>query len=287
MNTVVFNIVVEASAADVVCDRLWAGGVLAIEELPTHESGAEKEMTQIRSSFGVSESATVDRLRALLDDIVPEATWTVTAVDPDVADTWKEFARPVFVGSNLVVVPAWLADAPRVAPVDNDSIVRVLIDPGATFGMGDHPTSRGSLEMLARVLHPGDTIADIGCGSGILGIAAIRLGADRAVGVDINPAAVPVSLENARRNHVEDRWKVSLDGADSLDEVFEVVVANILAPVLIELSDALQGLLAPGGTLIVSGILADRHDHVLRALQPLSVVDSIVVDGWATLALRA
>jgi ribosomal protein L11 methyltransferase len=94
-----------------------------------------------------------------------------------------------------------------------------------------------------------------------------------------------VSKDNARRNGVENRWSVVLDGIDSITRTFDVVLANILSAVLIDLSDDLKRLLSPSGTLVISGVLDGRYDHVLRALEPLVVVDSIVIDGWATLAL--
>jgi ribosomal protein L11 methyltransferase len=112
------------------------------------------------------------------------------------------------------------------------------------------------------------------------------LGAGRAQGIDINPASLEVSRANAIRNGVDDRWSVSLDGLDSITGGFDLVAANILAPVLIDLADDLKRLLDRDGTLVISGVLHGRYDHVVKALAPLTIADFIEIEGWVSLALR-
>lgn len=272
----VFDIdTVDAEQAALIGDALWSGGVQAIEEF---EEGFG--IIRLRSSFGLGFEETDSRLHLVLGSFT-DVTWQMHAADPRVFDTWKEFAGPIRVTSELEIRPAWLDE------VDADTRVRTIaIDPGGTFGLGDHPTTLGSLRMMLRFLDDGMNVLDVGCGSGILGICALVHGARSAVGIDINPASVHVSLSNARANSVEDRWTALLDPLEDLDARFDLVTANILAPVLVALSADLRRVLDANGTLIISGVLSDRHEHVLEALDPLHVVDTIDIDGWATLALR-
>jgi ribosomal protein L11 methyltransferase len=170
-------------------------------------------------------------------------------------------------------------------PFDGPAGTTVLtIEPGATFGMGDHPTTRLTLSAARRWVTPGCRVLDVGCGSGVLAIGTVVLGAASAVGIDIAPAAVPVTLANAAANgvHVD----VSTTPLEELDGDFDLVLANILAPALVALAPHLQRVLAPGGTLIVSGILEQTHAHVLEALAPLQAVATDTLDGWAAVTLR-
>ncbi len=259
--------------ASLISDLLWSHGIQGIEE-----SELPDGRILLRSSFGLAREETECILRDLLSEH-SASTWRIDEVETSVIDTWKQFARPIRITPELVVTPAW-------CPVDErtDSETRIRIDPGNTFGLGDHPTTRGSLLLLSR-LGVGKSILDVGCGSGILGITALVLGANHARGVDINPASVPVSQHNARLNGVESKWHVSLETLDSVDEGFDIVFANILAPTLIELSANLRRL-THTGTLVISGVLAGHFDHVLSALSPMHVVDRVEIEGWAAVALR-
>jgi ribosomal protein L11 methyltransferase len=143
-----------------------------------------------------------------------------------------------------------------------------------------------SLLMIEKYVTPGDVLIDVGCGSGVLGIGALRLGASRAIGMDINPSCVPVSQENARLNQVDDRWTVTTEPLAVIGIPGDIVVANILAPALIELSSELKRLTKPDGVLIISGVLTENYAHVVEALQPLQQIDRIEYGGWAAVALR-
>ena len=186
---------------------------------------------------------------------------------------------PIEVEPGLVVCPAWVRrdDAP------GEIVLR--IEPGATFGMGNHPTTRLCLAALRRLVTPGCSVLDVGCGSGVLAVAACRFGAQFATGIDIAPAAVPVTSANAVANGVEALVTVSTTPLDEVGGTYDVVVANILAPALVALAVDLRRVLAPSGSLVISGVLEHAHRHVIEALAPLRVVSTDVLDGWAAVTL--
>lgn len=201
-------------------------------------------------------------------------------VDESVAESWRAHAVPTWVSADLVVCPAWV---PFEAP---PGVTVLTIEPGATFGLGDHPTTVLSMRALRDAMYPGATVLDVGCGSGVLAVAACRFGAGRVDAIDISPAAVAVTEHNADLNGVAATVSVSTTPLAEVDGPYDVVVANILAPTLIELAADLRRVLAPAGVLVVSGLLADRHGHVGAALAPLQVVDERTRDGWVALTLR-
>jgi ribosomal protein L11 methyltransferase len=265
------QLVVTVPAVDVelASDALWGMGVVAVEERATSDASIVELWTSIGDDADASDV-----------DLAGPWSWRFEEVDAAVADTWRAFATPTAVLPDLIVRPAWV-------PLDAPPGVTVLqIEPGATFGMGDHPTTVLSLRSLRPLVAAGVQVLDVGCGSGVLAIAAAAWGASRAVGIDIAPAAVPVTTANAVANGVADRVEVSTTALADVDEQFDVVVANILAPTLVALADDLRRVLAPGGTLVISGILAGAHEHVLRVLQPLSPTMTVELDGWAAVSLR-
>jgi ribosomal protein L11 methyltransferase len=163
--------------------------------------------------------------------------------EEDWAHAWKEHFRPVRAGRRVVVAPPWQEYQPESA----DDIV-VVLDPGMAFGTGTHPTTRLCLLALEERLRPGDAVFDVGAGSGILAIAAAKLGAERVVGIDIDPVAVRNASENVRRNDVEATVGIRPVGQwDAKDSGFDLVVANIISRVLIELAEQLVAAVRPGG----------------------------------------
>ncbi len=254
---------------EVVSDRLWALGATAISE----EWRGDGTVI-LRTALGDD----VELVAALIGRELPGVIWAEEDIDLTVADTWKKHVSLTRITDDLYVRPEWLDD---VGPAD---AVVVSIDPGPTFGLGDHPTTRGSLQLLSEIVWPGSTILDAGCGSGVLGIGGLLLGAARAVGVDIAPAAIEVSRHNAVVNGVDDRWFVGLEPLEFFGEPFDIVVANILAPTLVDLSAQLRRL--AGRYLIVSGVLDGHDGHVQRALSPFTEVRRVVIDGWASSLLR-
>jgi ribosomal protein L11 methyltransferase len=256
-----------AELLELAADALWSLGAVAVEE----RDG------ELWTSLGDD--------RAWVAAAMP-TTWPYRFVELDdtAADTWREFAKPTHISPTLVITPKWVTYECSVGE-------RVIsIDPGATFGMGDHPTTVLSLQALEALVGDGDVVLDVGCGSGVLAIASLLVGAERAVGIDINPASVEVSRANAQSNGVNDRLSVSnaplSEVAAEYPREFDVVFANILAPALIELAPDLKHCLKPSGHLVISGILATNYDHVLAALLPLQVVAVATKDVWAAITLQ-
>jgi len=191
--------------------------------------------------------------------------------DQNWMEAWKQHYKPILIGQRLVILPAWM-DSP------DPNRVAIRIDPGMAFGTGTHPTTQLCLELMEAVIGVGGPpplrVIDVGCGSGILSIAAIKLGAGSALGVDIDPGSIMNSRENADANQVGDDLILGLGSVQEiLDGKFAfnkaaLVVANILAPVIIRLFDAgLVGLIEESGAIILSGILQEQAQGVIEAAQ--------------------
>jgi len=207
-------------------------------------------------------------------ETVPSFTQDVVAEQNWVQLTQSQF-DPIRVSERLWIVPSW-----HEAP-DPEAIVLVL-DPGMAFGTGSHPTTRLCLEWLERSVTPGISILDYGCGSGILAIAAAKLGAGEILGVDIDAQAVSAAKCNAERNEVSARFD---DSAKEIRGQFDIVVANILSNPLKALAPAICAHVAPGGRLALSGILVEQSEDLIAAYAPyltLQVADSR--DGWVCLS---
>ncbi len=203
--------------------------------------------------------------------------------DADWADAWKEHYVPQRIG-RLVVVPSWRADEP-IGPGE----LPIILDPGMAFGTGLHPTTRGCLELLQALSPMPSRLLDVGIGSGILSIAALRLGATTAHGVDTDPVAVDAARANAARNGMAAQLTAtpgSLPAEPS--ERFPLVLANLVAAVLVSLASRLAAHLAPAGVLLASGIIAPRADEVVDAMggAGLAVTERRDDDEWVSLRLE-
>ncbi len=262
-----FVVRVDPSEVELASDALWGMGVVAVEERQRADGRVE-----LWTSLGDAEPD--------LDDWPAQWAWRYEEVDEGVADTWREFATVIEIESDVVVRPAWV---PYEAPA---GMTVLHIEPGATFGMGDHPTTVLSLRAVHRLVRPADTVLDVGCGSGVLAVAACVFGAASAIGLDIAPAAVPVTEANAAANGVGERVSVSTTSLADVEGQFDLVLANILAPTLVALAPDLRRVVRPGGRLVISGILDGHYQHVLDALTPLAVETADTMDGWAAVTLR-
>ncbi|MBB6342226.1 ribosomal protein L11 methyltransferase [Pseudomonas fluvialis] len=198
--------------------------------------------------------------------------------DQDWERSWMDNFQPMRFGQRLWIVPSW-HEAPE------PEAVNLLLDPGLAFGTGTHPTTSLCLQWLDGQALEGCTVLDFGCGSGILAIAALLLGAERAVGTDIDPQALEASRDNAGRNGIAaERFPLYLPG-DMPAGTYDVVVANILAGPLVQLAPTISAHVRPGGRLALSGILAEQADEVRAAYSDLFELDPTAVqDGWVRIS---
>lgn len=204
-----------------------------------------------------------------------------TVDDVEWADAWREQYVAQRIG-RVVIVPSW-AEEP-IAPGE----VAVVLDPGMAFGTGLHPTTRGCLELLQELTPMPAAVLDVGCGSGILALAALRLGAERAVAVDTDENAVRATTENADRNGLADRVVVARGTLGEATEAYGLVLANLVAAVLVELAPRLAAHLKRDGTLVAGGIIAPRAGEVVEALAAagLAVRERRDDGEWVSLRLQ-
>jgi ribosomal protein L11 methyltransferase len=204
---------------------------------------------------------------------IPEPTIRELA-EQDWATAWRVHYHPTRVGRRLMIVPAW--EAGHVGEIARDDataepLLPVILDPGMAFGTGLHPSTRLCMAALERVMTPGDAVLDVGCGSGILSIAAARLDAGSVLATDIDPVAVGATRENCQRNGVDRLVEVregTLPDPAERPEGWSVIVVNILAEVIVQLlKDGLHRLLAADGRLVLSGIIEPRAEDVVVALE--------------------
>ena len=200
----------------------------------------------------------------------------------DWLNNWKKYFKPMPVGSKLLIRPIWEEDF--------DSMGRAVLnlEPGLAFGTGTHETTRLCMELIEENLTPGADFLDVGCGGGILSVAALLLGAESAVGVDIDPLAVKTAAENARLNGVEGRFTgICGNLADKVSGKYQMIAANIVADIVIDLSRSVPEFLAPNGVYIISGIIDTREQDVLDALDGrFTVIQRKSERGWVAMALK-
>ena len=241
-------------------------------------------LSHIKLYLEDTDKAGMERLTALVQQL--GLTMQVAAL-PDVnwEESWKESYPPQPVGESLIVLPYWLADT------DTEGRNPVILDPGLTFGTGAHPSTRMVLETMEETVKEGAVCIDLGSGSGILSIAALRLGASSAIGVDIDPKAEDIARENAAYNNFASPEFTAVTGnvltdrklMDKLKEKrYDVVLVNIVADVIIALSPVLPRFLDENSVLICSGILDERLQDVLEALQRagLTVTETKQCEEW-------
>jgi ribosomal protein L11 methyltransferase len=197
--------------------------------------------------------------------------------DQDWAHSWKEHYKPVHMGGRLWICPSW-----REPP--DPQAVNVILDPGMAFGTGDHPTTALCLEWLAAQDVADKIVLDYGCGSGILAIAALKLGARCAYAVDLDEQSLVVTRENAERNGVADRLHISLPADLPANFQADKVLANILARALVELAPTLAGHTKIGGGLVLSGLLVEQGDMIRAAYNSSFELVQRERQGWISLA---
>ncbi len=224
-------------------------------------------------------------------------------------EVWKAILKPIRVGQRIAIVPVWLAESYADDPAATPSDIRLLLEPGKAFGTGSHPTTQMCLAMLETYLKPGDQVFDLGCGTGILSVAAIKLGAGSVLAADIDPEAENTTRKNATLNDVVDKIEFRLGSLDlvlnakqsgddhstirlpdhSTSSQFNITVANILAHAVVNLlKEGLAQTLTPNGTILLSGIRAEQADDVATAIQAagLTIIEQRQSLEWVAIAAK-
>ena len=294
---------------DGLCARLTANGVtgFAIEDEEDFKSFLEQnhqywdyvdgELLErmkgvCRVKFYVTDDADGKKQLAAWTAGIEQPYTAAPLGDNDWAHSWQKYYQPMAVGEKLYIVPEWMREDP--VPADKTPL---YLNPGLTFGTGSHASTQLCLMGLEEYTVPGKPVLDLGCGSGILSIAALALGASHAAAVDIDPKAVDVAYENAAFNGIgRDRYRVLAgnvldDGdlvADLAKEKYALVLANIVADVIIPLSATAEAFLDEGAVFLCSGIIDTRADEVAAALEKngLHVFKRREQKGWVSLAAR-
>ncbi|MDN5924950.1 MAG: 50S ribosomal protein L11 methyltransferase [Xanthomonadales bacterium] len=223
-------------------------------------------------------------LLAALAQAIPELDPTqiqfADIADQDWERAWMDQFKPMRFGNRLWIYP-WNIDPPEAT----DTVI-VRLDPGLAFGTGTHPTTDLCLQWLDGLPLTGKTIIDYGCGSGILAIAALKLGAAHAIGIDNDPQALTATQDNAARNHVDDRVEIHLP-EDAPPSQADIFIANILAGPLGELAPRFAALCKPGTPIAISGILDGQQDELLtRYSEDFDTLQTTVLDGWVRISGR-
>ena len=197
-------------------------------------------------------------------------------------ENWKKYFNPMKVGEKLLIRPVWRDD------YDAEGRIVLNLEPGLAFGTGTHETTRLCLEALEKHVFKGAKMLDVGCGSGILSVAGLLLGAETALGIDIDEMAVKASRENAERNNVQDRYTgIKGNLADEVSGIYDVITANIVADAIIMLSGDIEKHMNENTVYIMSGIIDTRLDDVLSALpKSLEVVEQYEEKGWLCLVAK-
>ncbi|MFT4571138.1 MAG: ribosomal protein L11 methyltransferase [Hyphomicrobiaceae bacterium] len=265
---------------------LFEAGFAGIEERPL---GDDRMTLVVFAECSDADEIAAARARAaaVVGAVAPdgEVAETSDALDPAVwTENWRRHFPRLEVGQRLIVLPPW-------EPLPTDHRLTIVINPGLAFGTGHHETTEGCLLLIDEMVGPGVTVADVGCGSGILAIAAAKLGAAACLATDIDPDALAATRENAVANGVEKTVTVhatlppaQADGTGT----YNFVIANILAETLVEIRASLEAAVALGGTLILSGIAQSHRSLVENAFFPEGWETSRAVEAgdWVTLALH-
>ena len=277
------------------CGGIYIEDYTDLEDDPTvkqvgivDEALLEKDKTKVLLHVYADEHTSVEDCIAFVSDRFSSENITyeveIKHVDEeDYANSWKQYYKPIKIGNRIVVVPEW-------EPYEKaDGEITVTLNPGMAFGTGTHETTSMCIEALQDIVFEGDEVLDIGCGSGILSVTALLCGANRADATDIDRNAVNVAYENAELNGVKDRLHATEDNILSAEspirtagKKYNVVIANIVADVIIEICGFVKTLIKPYGCFVASGIISERLDDVVKAMNDNGLCVAAIHEkrGW-------
>lgn len=286
-------------ASDIVgmlnCGGIYIEDYTDLEDDPTvkqvgivDEALLEKDKTKVLLHVYADEHTSVEDCIAFVSDRFSSENITyeveIKHVDEeDYANSWKQYYKPIKIGNRVVIVPEW-------EPYEKaDGEITVTLNPGMAFGTGTHETTSMCIEALQDIVFEGDEVLDIGCGSGILSVTALLCGANCADATDIDRNAVNVAYENAELNGVKDRLHATEDNILSAEspirtagKKYNVVIANIVADVIIEICGFVKTLIKPYGCFVASGIISERLDDVVKAMNDNGLCVAAIHEkrGW-------
>jgi ribosomal protein L11 methyltransferase len=281
-------------------NRYSTGGVAIEEPIELIDEGQEYRVL-IGQPVKVHAYLPIDGKEEAARQQVAKGLWHLSSLGPqfvgdlqtrvvheeDWANAWKDYYHVTHIGQRLVIRPSWR----EYIPINNEVVLE--LDPGMAFGTGLHPTTRMCLEQIEQRTQPGGCVLDVGTGSGILALAAAKLGAANVYCIDNSSVAIESATANAEANHLSDRISVVLGVLDETESTrlkgqFDLVLANIIARVIGSIAPNLAQVLVPGGILITSGIIEERRHEAEQPLLTagLKLIDQVMIDDWVTLIMR-
>jgi ribosomal protein L11 methyltransferase len=284
---------ISPETSDALTNFLWEQGALGVveEEAPPAPPGLRAFFADTASSTGLLRAlrAYQSSLRTLGFEVAPVEPEIAPLHDVAWASAWQQSFPPLEVGERLLIVPPWEARDHGIP----GARVQVIIEPGRAFGTGHHGSTEGCLRLLEDTLRSTATRAralDVGAGTGILAIAAVKLGIPAVLALDVDPDAIAAARLNAERNGCADRITLEMHGPEALWEPtpFGLVLANLLTHTHLALLPHYARLTAPGGALVLGGILVDEAPRLVDALEPagFALTGRVVIEGWASLRCR-
>ena len=281
---ILLEILVEQEFCEIVSDALWACGAQAVEVLD------DVNQSIVRTHLGndpLGQWESYVEQFGNADNRLKDWPVRLFTQNTDVANTWREFAKTTVVES-VALIPQWKRDE---FDYSDSSLLPIFIEPYGSFGIGDHPTTRATLTLALQQLQDfGDapSILDIGCGSGVLSVALVKKFNGVAHGIDLAATAIEASIFNAQLNGVEDSFTCQQGGLECISGTYSHVLANILAPVLLEGSVAIGGAVEENGYLFLSGFTDSREKDIVKCYEKLGFryINKIEIDGWLAISLQ-
>ena len=281
---ILLEVLVDQEFVEIVSDALWACGAQAVEVID------ESTHSIVRTHLGPKP---LEQWENHVDQFANEENklqqWPVRlfSQNSDIANTWRQFAKVTLVES-VALVPHWKREEFNES---DSSALPIYIEPYGSFGIGDHPTTRATLSLALQNLNEANVaphILDIGCGSGVLSIALLKKHSGQAHGIDLAATAIEASIFNAELNGVENSFTCQQGGLECISGTFTHVLANILAPVLLEGADAISGAVQKDGYLFLSGFTESREHDIITCYEALGFcfLNKQEIDGWLALSLQ-